>query len=112
MEYLKVNKILACATIRSNRKYLPTNLMKAKELQRGSFDFRMSSQEIAYYKWMDNTSVHVVSNFHGTALLRTQKDGSRKYIYMGGVNKADMLCSIYGLDRISKKWWHRISLAW
>lgn len=31
MEYLKVNKILACATIRSNRKYLPTNLMKTWE---------------------------------------------------------------------------------
>ena len=28
MEYLKTNKIFACATIRSNRKYLPNNMKK------------------------------------------------------------------------------------
>lgn len=27
---------------------------------------------------------------------------------MGGVDKADMLCGIYGLDRKAQKWWHRI----
>ena len=27
---------------------------------------------------------------------------------MGYVDKADMLKSLYGLDRKSKKWWHRI----
>ena len=27
---------------------------------------------------------------------------------MGGVDKADMLCAVHGLDRKSKKWWHRI----
>ena len=27
---------------------------------------------------------------------------------MGGVDKADMLCSVQGLSRKSKKWWHRI----
>ena len=27
---------------------------------------------------------------------------------MGGVDKADMLCAVYGIGRKSKKWWHRI----
>ena len=27
---------------------------------------------------------------------------------MGGVDKADMLCSLHGIPRKSKKWWHRI----
>ena len=27
---------------------------------------------------------------------------------MGRVDKADMLCSVYGIGRKSKKWWHGI----
>ena len=27
---------------------------------------------------------------------------------MGGVDKADMLCVLYGIGRKSRKWWHRI----
>ena len=27
---------------------------------------------------------------------------------MGGVDKADMLCSLYGMDRKSRKWWQRL----
>ncbi len=27
---------------------------------------------------------------------------------MGGIDKADMLCSIYGINRKSKKWWYRL----
>ena len=27
---------------------------------------------------------------------------------MGGVDKADMFCAIYGTSRKSMKWWHRI----
>jgi len=30
---------------------------------------------------------------------------------MGGVDKADMLRSIYDLDRKSRKWWHRLFFA-
>ena len=28
--------------------------------------------------------------------------------YMGGIDKADMSCSIYGVGRKSNKWWHHI----
>ena len=62
--------------------------------------------------WRDNKCVHFSSNFHVTeevAVSRTQKDGSKIEItaplvvqdynnQMGGVDKADMLRSIYDLD--------------
>lgn len=52
-------------------------------------------------------------------IKRTQIDGSKKDFshpiavkgyneQMGGVDKADMLCAVYGIARKSKKWWHRI----
>ena len=52
-------------------------------------------------------------------IQRRQRDGSRlKFpyrtvvtdynFYMGAVDKADMLCSIYGVACKSKKWWRRI----
>ena len=77
---------------------------------------------IIVYKWKDNKAVHLISNFHGTervTISRKQNDGSKLEIEcpkvvkdynkrMGGVDKADMLCAIYGVGRKSKKWWHRI----
>jgi len=73
-----------------------------------------------YVKWEDNKAFHFLSNFHGTeqtVLSLTQKDGSQLEVSapvvvadynkkMGGVEKADMLCSIYDLDRKSRKSWH------
>lgn len=122
MEYLKSKGVHACGTIRSNRRALPVGIKPDKSLERGEFDHRVSKEGILYVKWNDNKPVHVVSNFHGTdttEILRTQKDGTRKKFpsptavksysqHMGGVDKADMLCSIYGLNRKAKKWWHRL----
>ena len=50
MEYLKTRNIFACATIRSNRKYLPNNLTTDKVMNRGDFYYRVSAQEIVYFK--------------------------------------------------------------
>jgi hypothetical protein len=122
MEYLKTKGVDACGTIRANRKALPVGIKNDKAFERGEFDSRVSSKYILYVKWNDNKPVHIVSNFHGTGvfeILRTQKDGTKKTFrcpivikeynsYMGGVDKADMLCGIYGVNRKSKKWWHRI----
>ena len=91
-------------------------------MNRGDFDYRVSAQEIVYFKWMDNKPVHIISNFHDTEqtlILRRQRDGSQLEFpcptavkdynsYMGGVDRADMLCSIYGVRCKSNKWWHRI----
>ncbi|GFN74555.1 PiggyBac transposable element-derived protein 3 [Plakobranchus ocellatus] len=85
------------------------------------FDFR-TADGLAYFGWKDNRVVNVLSNFHGTdkcTVLRTQKDGTRAEVscpvavrdynaHMGGVDKADMLCSLYGINRKSRKWWHRL----
>ena len=77
MEYLKFRIVFACATIRSNRKYLPNNLKTDKVMNRGDFDYRVSAQEVVFLKWMDNKVVHRISNFHDTEqtmILRRERD--------------------------------------
>lgn len=122
MEYLLSHKILCCGTLRTNKKYLPQNLSKDKDLKRGDFDYRVSKDDIVVFKWRDNKVVHAISNFHGTEesqVNRKNKDGTIAKVtcpeaiknyntYMGGVDKADMYCALYGTSRKSKKWWHRI----
>ena len=122
LEYLFSHQVLCCGTLRTNKKYLPKNLAKDKDLKRGDFDYRVSKDGICVYKWRDNRPVHVISNFHGSQsaiIKRKNKDGSELMIlcpnavkdynmYMGGVDKANMFCSIYGTSRKSKKWLHRI----
>ena len=122
LAHLRRNETWSCGTIRSNRKGLPAGLTDEKDLNRGDFDFRVSNDDITFFKWMDVKCVHVASNFHSTkstVVNRTQKDGTRAEIqcpqaifdynvFMGGVDKADMLCGLYGVSRKSKKWWHRM----
>lgn len=64
----------------------------------------------------------MISNFHGsevTSVKRKQKDGTSKEVacpavvrdynqMMGGVDHADQLKAAYGLNRRSKKWWHKL----
>ena len=113
MEYLLHHQVYCCGTVPSDRKYCPKNLKTEKTLQRGEFDYHVSHGGLVFYKWKDNEVVTLLSNFHGTesaTVLQTQKDGRRinfncpvaiKYYntYMGGVDKADMLISSYGLSR-------------
>ena len=79
-EYLALNKVLCCGTIRTNHKHLPT--MKGdKELNCGDFDYCIANQDMAVYKWIDNKAVKVIPDFHGTEcneITTTQKDGSKK----------------------------------
>lgn len=58
LEKLKIEKTLACGTIRSNRKGCPQNLTDEKKMKRGDFDFMVSNTEIIFYKWKDNKTVH------------------------------------------------------
>lgn len=119
---MKTELTLACGTIRSNRKGMPQNLKKDSELSRGQFDHRFSTSGTGIFKWKDNRTVYIASNFHGneeTSVERTMKNGSRLAIscpmpikdynkYMGGVDRADRLRALYNVDRKSKKWWLRI----
>lgn len=81
MEYLKANGVDACGTIRSHRKCLPHDLKTNSNKARFEYDYPVTKQGIVLYKWKDNKSVFLVSNFHGTepsAVSRTQKDESKK----------------------------------
>ena len=116
MEYLLSHKILCCGTLRTNKKYLQ-NLATDKDLKCGDYHYRISKDGIAVYKWRDNRPVHIISNFHDiekSHVNRRNKDGSvaevlcpeavKDYnIYMGGVDKANMYCGLYGTSRKSKK---------
>ena len=51
--------------------YLPNNLTTDKLVSLGDFAFRVSAQEIVYFKWMNNKLAHIISNFHDT---RTYSD--------------------------------------
>ena len=80
LDYLKSKSVLACGTVRPNRKGLPS-LAVDKCLSRGQHDFRTTPEGLLYVKWNDNKAVHFLSNFHGTeqtVLSRTQKDGSAR----------------------------------
>ena len=123
-EYLKAHGVYACGTVRPNRVGLP-KLANDKDLNRGEFDYEVSDQNIIYYKWKDNRCVHFLSNYHGSETVnvkRKEKNGTQIDIsgpavvidynsHMGGVDKADMLRSLYDRDRKSKKWWHRLLFA-
>ena len=113
--------ILACGTIRPTRKDFPS-LAQDKTLKRGDYDYRSTPTGITAYKWIDSKPVHFISNYHGvtaTTVNRREKDGKKAIVscpnvvkdynnYMGGVDKHDQLRQVYGLDRKSVKWWHRI----
>ena len=121
MEELKNKEVLACGTIRSNRKDFP-KLKEDKCLTRGQYDYRSTPSGITVFKWKDSKAVHFISNYHGieeTSVQRKQKDGSKVTVpcpqvvkdynsFMGGVDKHDMLRQLYGTDRKNVKWWHRL----
>ena len=46
--------------------YLSNKLSSDKVVSRGDVSFRVSAQEIVYFKWMDNKTVHIISDFHDT----------------------------------------------
>ena len=83
----------------------------------------MDNNGISCIKWMDTKAVTIVSNMHDPSenleINRKNKDGSTQLVeapkmvkhymqHMGCVDKADMLKSLYELDRKSTKWRHQI----
>lgn len=85
-------------------------------------DWKISENDTLYLKWKDNRIVHMLSTAHGTEMDVTTRrmrdvreiEVSRPCLVkdynsnMGGVDKADMMRSLYGYDRKSRKWWHRL----
>ena len=72
-EYLLLNNVLCCGTIWANRKHLPANMKFDKNMIRGEFDYRVSNHDIVFFKWMDNKSVNLISNFHGNEPAQIQR---------------------------------------
>ena len=121
---LRRQQIPATGTIRSDRKYFPTELKKREKLERGDYRY-LTSNGVSVVKWMDKKEVFVASNyFDPTAsgeVSRRGKDGSRRQIscplaivqynkYMGGVDLPDQKIKCYMIDRKSKRNWIRIFL--
>ncbi|XP_063594323.1 piggyBac transposable element-derived protein 3-like [Penaeus indicus] len=79
LKVLQSFRIQACGTIRPTRKDFPC-LAGDKELKRGDFDYRSTPNGIIAYKWKDNKTVHLASNYHGispTTVKRTEKYGNK-----------------------------------
>jgi hypothetical protein len=90
---------------------------------RGEVQWFTSDNGLSVYKWKDNSSVHLLSNFSNpddsTEVSRKQKNGTRIQVSrpqalvdynsnMNYVDKFDQLLSSCKINRRSKKWWHRI----
>ncbi|XP_044755093.1 piggyBac transposable element-derived protein 4-like [Coccinella septempunctata] len=123
MNDLKNSKIHGCGIVRKDRKGLPKDLKRDKEMNRGDADWRITKTGIVSMKTMDKRGIYFLSNFHdpekANSVQRKMKDGTiievscpdlvRDYNEnMGHVDKADMLKSLYEIDRKSKRWWLRI----
>ena len=121
---LRKQRISATGTIRSDRKYFPTELKKSEKLERGDYRY-LTSNGVSIIKWMDKKEVLVASNYFDPAVSdkvsRQSKDGSRKQIscplaivqynkYMGGVDLSDQKIKYYAIDRKAKRNWIRIFL--
>ncbi|XP_046392264.1 piggyBac transposable element-derived protein 3-like [Ischnura elegans] len=134
-EALKVKKIFAAGTVRTNRFGNPP-LHTDKELGkrgRGSYDELVSSESnIVLVKWYDNKSVVLASNFVGVEEMDEVRRWNKKqkkfeqvarpavvryYNHsMGGVDKLNQLISFYRIHIKSKKWtlrmlFHAIDIA-
>ena len=123
VEKLKGDGFLSTGTIRPNRlKGCP--LLSEKELKkngRGSVDHHLRNGSITAVRWYDNRAVNLVSSFVGCEPLDMVKRYDRKihaYIevprpnivktynmYMGGVDKLDMLCALYKPTVKSRRWY-------
>ena len=76
--------ISACGTIRKDRKGLPKDQGKEKDMKMGDSEYRTSYEGIRWLKWVDKKPVQFLSNFHDPSALSEvesrQKDFSLKTI--------------------------------
>jgi hypothetical protein len=117
LKLLKEKKIFACGTVRCDRKDLPTDLKKDKEMERGEIDCRQADG-IYVVKWMDNRSVLLLTTISRpdniiTVERREKGKAEKKKVtcptviqeynnFMGGVDIMDQKKCSYGIDRGSK----------
>ncbi|KAF2903233.1 hypothetical protein ILUMI_02947, partial [Ignelater luminosus] len=79
MAYPQENKIYGCGTVRTNRKFLPSDISEDKILRRGETDWRQATSKILCTKWKGQRCISSLSNYHNPDELsnvnKRQKDG-------------------------------------
>ena len=119
---LRIRGVMACGTVRSNRKGLPVALLpKNMKLQRGEFKVAQKD-DLVFATWMDTKPVLTLSNFHdpteqGTVLRRRDRVRTQVPVpkmvqdyqrHMRGVDLLDQAISYHTINHRSKKWWRRL----
>ena len=112
-----------------NAKRVRQTILFEKNLEEGEYRAKFGGEPGSCRKsifiWKDNAIFRLMSNYHGSDIVkvqRKQRDGTSKdkncpkamddyNRYIGGVHTANQLRSCYEKDRRSKKWWHRLFYA-
>lgn len=116
---LNTIKFPCVGTFMSNRKNTPKF---EGRLERGECEMLVCKEGMIATRWKDTKDVLVMSSCHDSmtgTIKRKMKDGSLKEIncpeaiifynqYMGGVDHADQMITLYELDRRSNKWWKKV----
>ncbi|XP_060863344.1 piggyBac transposable element-derived protein 4-like [Metopolophium dirhodum] len=99
------------------------NFFSNNQLQRGEYDWATSNKGLAFYKWKDRKTVHILSSLHSpddkVFVNRKEKDGSTSKVpcplalkdynsNMNFVDNFDRLKKDYQCDRKSHKWYMRL----
>ncbi|XP_062583974.1 piggyBac transposable element-derived protein 4-like [Saccostrea cucullata] len=118
---LHIRGIMACGTVRVNRKGLPKHLLPSKVgLQKHEFKVAQKDN-LTYCVWQDTKPVTVLSNFHDpTHRGQVSRRAAENRVVqvplmladyqknMKGVDLCDQMVGYYQLNYRSKKWWRRI----
>jgi hypothetical protein len=112
--------IYVCGTMKRKSVGMPDDSVSVRHMRRGKSEVRSTNSGIAATLWKDRKGIIFLSNFHYvidvSCVTRKKKDGASENIScpqivkeynanMGFVDKADLLKSLYELDRKSQKWW-------
>ena len=126
---LETKKVLACGTIRANRKGFPKDLVitpaMEKRMNRGDYIWRSHGSLVAM-AWYDKRPVYLISTIHPpesvgapATVLRRSQAGPREPVpcppaqcayqeNMGGVDLADQILQSFSVIRKSKKAWKKL----
>ncbi|XP_063586881.1 piggyBac transposable element-derived protein 3-like [Penaeus indicus] len=124
VEDLKKRGFHVTCTVRQNRRrQCPTLTKKFEKKGRGSYDYR-SAEGVLVCSWYDNKIVNVASNkcsVKPTAEVRRYEKKTKACVNiecpalikaynkcMGGVDKCDMMLSLYPIKMKSRKWYRRL----
>ena len=118
---LHVRGVMACGTVRANRRGLPKDLLPNK-INLNKHEFNIAQKDnLTLTVWKDTKPVCVLSNFHdpnhqGQVTRRAAENTvvqvprllSDYQKHMKGVDLCDQMIGYYMLNHRSKKWWRRI----